>query len=240
MTTFYRSGYLRTSKYGVVHWVDGHHVSRDDWERSGYGLGLVGFRQHLADVRAGASVASTYIIPNANCPVCDSAVFVYQNQHGSRVYFDDLGPPWPKHPCTDSAEYCSNASSELAVITPSVRSSQEISIIRQCMQFSGVDPEAAFVTAYALSPWTPFSIVWRYSHGRESILILSRLNEGKSLRLFVWVEGLPRYVTVGSVVHYYRHWISFFDPHRSEVTELEVSLLRMSAFVDALINVRSR
>jgi hypothetical protein len=23
------------------------------------------------------------------------------NRFGSRVYFDDLGPPWPKHPCTD-------------------------------------------------------------------------------------------------------------------------------------------
>ena len=30
------------------------------------------------------------------------AVFFYSSQFGSKVYFDDLGPPWPKHPCTDN------------------------------------------------------------------------------------------------------------------------------------------
>ena len=30
-------------------------------------------------------------------------MFYYENKHGSRVFFDDLGPPWPKHPCTDNS-----------------------------------------------------------------------------------------------------------------------------------------
>lgn len=42
-----------------------------------------------------------YVNPNARCPICDEPVFFYANAAGSRVYFDDLGPPWPKHPCTD-------------------------------------------------------------------------------------------------------------------------------------------
>jgi hypothetical protein len=28
-------------------------------------------------------------------------VFFYQSPYGGRVFFDSLGPPWPKHPCTD-------------------------------------------------------------------------------------------------------------------------------------------
>ena len=48
------------------------------------------------------SVAGCYINPNARCTVCGAAVFFYANAAGSRVYFDDLGPPWPKHPCTDN------------------------------------------------------------------------------------------------------------------------------------------
>jgi hypothetical protein len=48
------------------------------------------------------SIAGCYINPNARCPVCGTAVFFYANQLGSKVYFDDLGPPWPKHPCTDN------------------------------------------------------------------------------------------------------------------------------------------
>lgn len=43
--------------------------------------------------------------PNANCPECNDPVFFYQNERGSRVFFDELGPPWPKHPCTDSGQF---------------------------------------------------------------------------------------------------------------------------------------
>jgi hypothetical protein len=39
---------------------------------------------------------------NAMCPVCGSKVFFYQSSNGGRVFFDELGPPWPKHPCTDN------------------------------------------------------------------------------------------------------------------------------------------
>lgn len=41
--------------------------------------------------------------PNAKCPVCGAAVFFYASPSGGRVFFDDLGPPWPKHPCTDKS-----------------------------------------------------------------------------------------------------------------------------------------
>lgn len=44
----------------------------------------------------------SYLNPNATCPVCGAAVFFYQSPYGGRVFFDELGPPWPKHPCTDS------------------------------------------------------------------------------------------------------------------------------------------
>lgn len=44
----------------------------------------------------------SYTIPNARCPVCSKLVFYYQSPYGGRVFFDEPGPPWPKHPCTDS------------------------------------------------------------------------------------------------------------------------------------------
>lgn len=45
----------------------------------------------------------SYTIPNASCPVCGASVFFYQSPTGGRVFFDELGPPWPKHPCTDNS-----------------------------------------------------------------------------------------------------------------------------------------
>ena len=44
----------------------------------------------------------SFTIPNAACPVCGASVFFYQSPSGGRVFFDELGPPWPKHPCTDN------------------------------------------------------------------------------------------------------------------------------------------
>ena len=43
----------------------------------------------------------SYTIPNAICPICRKLVFYYRSPSGGSVYFDDLGWPWPKHPCTD-------------------------------------------------------------------------------------------------------------------------------------------
>ncbi|HFL2185338.1 hypothetical protein [Pseudomonas sp. NMI4491_12] len=45
---------------------------------------------------------ASYVNPNASCPVCGAAVFFYQSDRGGRVFFDELGPPWPKHPCTNN------------------------------------------------------------------------------------------------------------------------------------------
>jgi len=44
-----------------------------------------------------------FINPNARCPKCGAPCFFYRSPDNGRVYFDELGPPWPKHPCTDSA-----------------------------------------------------------------------------------------------------------------------------------------
>ena len=48
------------------------------------------------------SYSRCYVNPNASCPVCGQSVYFYANGFGSRVYFDELGPPWAKHPCTDN------------------------------------------------------------------------------------------------------------------------------------------
>jgi len=51
--------------------------------------------------QSGLTSYESYVNPFAKCPVCGVAVFFFQATNGGRVFFDDLGPPWPKHPCTD-------------------------------------------------------------------------------------------------------------------------------------------
>lgn len=55
----------------------------------------------LLKQRAANSISSCFLNPNARCPECGDPVFFYANAAGSRVFFDQLGPPWPKHWCTD-------------------------------------------------------------------------------------------------------------------------------------------
>lgn len=48
------------------------------------------------------ALSGGYVNPNSKCPVCGAAVFYYESPYGGRVFFDSLGPPWPKHPCTSA------------------------------------------------------------------------------------------------------------------------------------------
>lgn len=65
----------------------------------------------------------SFVNPNAACPVCNERVFFYQAPDGGKVFFDSLGPPWPKHPCTDNSSTPKKISPPL---TPSHSSSSKI------------------------------------------------------------------------------------------------------------------
>ncbi|CUH48215.1 hypothetical protein RUA4292_02393 [Ruegeria atlantica] len=55
------------------------------------------------------SYSRCFVNPNASCPVCGQPVYFYANEHGSRVFFDELGKPWTKHPCTDNGRTASGS-----------------------------------------------------------------------------------------------------------------------------------
>ena len=45
----------------------------------------------------------SFVNPRSKCPVCREPVFFYRSPNGGGVYFDALGHPWPKQPCTESS-----------------------------------------------------------------------------------------------------------------------------------------
>ncbi|MFD1211494.1 SRPBCC domain-containing protein [Arthrobacter sp. GCM10027362] len=120
MSEFRRRGHWRRGRDGKQHWVSEHTVNRTSssprWSapapqarpsfrvtdtRPTYNppLSIFDFTRPSPDRPADWAKLSR--IRNARCPVCGQAVYFYANELGSKVYFDDLGPPWPKHPCTD-------------------------------------------------------------------------------------------------------------------------------------------
>ena len=112
MATHRRRGHWRRGRGGQRHWVSEHTVQRGSPHRQAT---WSSFRQPTVENLPNSGVtrlnvaepvtaivhSARFVRPNARCPVCGQQVFFYSNQHGSRVFFDELGPPWPKHPCTD-------------------------------------------------------------------------------------------------------------------------------------------
>ena len=106
MSTFSRRGHYRQGPNGQPVWVQPHEVTRSEGSANSY------TPSPQATIRisnaAGPSVpkisrpkSTRWAEPNARCPVCGAAVYFYKNEAGSRVYFDEIGAPWSKHPCTD-------------------------------------------------------------------------------------------------------------------------------------------
>lgn len=105
MSTFQRRGHWRTGKNGTRHWVSGHSVAREStgapWTATSSRAGTRStWPPRTIPTSGRRHYVETFAKPNARCPVCGASVYFYSNEHGSRVFFDELGPPWPKHPCT--------------------------------------------------------------------------------------------------------------------------------------------
>jgi hypothetical protein len=102
----------------------------------------------------------SYINPNAHCPVCGASVYFYQSPYGGRVFFDELGPPWPKHPCTDNPvvrQHLSSAAGRARILATPAQSEtaplEPTATEARCTD-SSQDP----VPAWAKAGWMPFVV----------------------------------------------------------------------------------
>lgn len=133
MTTYNRRGHYRRGPNGQRVWVSSHTVSRSSG--SSYIQPSQGstpfsisrdtrpaFRELPSSRPQRLPRSIGWAKPNAVCPVCGAFVYFYANEHGSRVYFDEIGPPWPKHPCTDNSEQSSWTSQKTSRISPALYS----------------------------------------------------------------------------------------------------------------------
>lgn len=233
MTTFWRNGFWRTSVNGYLHWVEGHNVDRDAWDRNG--AGSTYFSNLLNSARAGQSATATFVNPNAECPVCGAHVFFYQNAVGSRVFFDELGPPWPKHPCTDNSAYREQRSPKQAeLLAPHLRNTEEADSIERWLGYAGLNPLEAFHSRYGLSPWVSYLLEGTLKQDRRKVLVLRDLkgSHAEAKRLYVQVKHRLNGVSKGDLIFYYKGWLSYFDADRLQSEEIEG--VRLAGATDAI------
>jgi hypothetical protein len=240
MTRFVRRGHLRTSSLGTPYWVGEHDVSRNDWSRS-FGEADPAsddFAEKLRMACANRGATSAFVYPNANCPVCGDPVFFYQNQFGSKVYFDELGKPWPKHPCTDNSTALDGlrARGDIHPEAPAVRGKRELAEIEDWLDKCAQSPQWTFWESYGQSQWSAFCVAKRINVKNRALLVLDSLNAPADRRLFLSGAKVPKAVKHGQLVFYYRNWLNYFDLDAMGSVELEVRRIpSASAFVDVLV-----
>lgn len=110
----------------------------------------------------------SYVNPNARCPECHASVFFYQSPEGGRVFFDELGPPWPKHPCTDNSSIPKNIRN---ITTPN---KQGDSARTYAWQVDGWDPYFIFLTERV--DRSVLKIKGRFKEREVTLYILKRIN----------------------------------------------------------------
>lgn len=218
MTRFRRSGHYRTSKYGVVHRVSGSSVERDEWDRGASQLSQARTDARLGELRARTGT-SAFVSPNARCPVCGEPVFYYQNEFGSRVFFDELGPPWPKHPCTDNTQLRGKSRLAHPVVRPiSVRTE-----IRKLRDRYYLDSHAEFRGKYKKLPPGLFVVAKRIRVKGGLLLVLERLGNEDGQLKFCAIERRLEYLTEGSVVSRKGVELSFFDVGRMKPRNVDMT-----------------
>jgi hypothetical protein len=243
MTKFWRERFMRTSVYGNTHWVEGHWVERDDWDRDSSSGNLSSYYlDRLADIRADRSATACFVNPNADCPVCGQPVFFYQNHSGSRVYFDELGPPWPKHPCTDQDTYTRSPESFAnTIVQPSVREASQVPLIDSWQSLAGIDTPYSFWEKYGTSQWGAWRVAGRFRGSNGALLVLNSVDTTEPRRQYFSARHLPKSFAIQALVFVYRGWLTYFDYVTMEPVAVEVQRIAgASGFVEELVKKRAR
>lgn len=213
MTTFWRDGFWRTSVNGNVHWVDAHKVDRDEWSR---GESQQTNHSLLQNARAHVGTTSRLVVPNAECPICGAPVFFYQNGHGSRVFFDELGPPWPKHPCTITQGLEVNAEQLIGPNQDSLRSQDEYEFIQR---WAGQNAGDAFERSYGTLRWDIAVFETCVQMANATIFVI---NTEKGRRYFILEDAQAVKLVPGQLVTYFGNWISYISPDDLSVVDLKL------------------
>jgi hypothetical protein len=187
-----------------------------------------------------------WVRPNARCPVCGAPVYFYANEHGSRVYFDELGPPWPKHPCTAGTPGPVTASSapsrpirspnhfvrtDLAPLLWSPEAGPVPSAPGGEPTTFGPMPVGATTGAMAGRAFllrlrsAPLVVVGRWIQDTGTIIHLHPA--GQPGNISAWRSPYHLIVAPGDCAFFNEGWISYFDRHLFEPRATPVIFLGM-------------
>jgi hypothetical protein len=233
LTYFNRNGFYRYSKLGKCHYVNGHPVSRSS--RSPTPITPDPVLVRFPEIRSGECSTACYVNPNARCPSCGAPVFYYQNESGSRVFFDELGPPWLKHPCMDKVASAWSTVEQVRFSAPQARSTNDISLIADWQATHNVDPISIFRSRFGRNPWKLATILKRIKSGASIYLVMKGVDASQQKKVYASCDALPRCCHEGFCVALGRRKLSFFNTSTMMTKKVGIKRFRNAAtFIDAM------
>lgn len=165
----------------------------------------------LQNCGASRSWSACFVAPNASCPVCSAKVYYYQNEYGSRVFFDELGWPWPKHPCTDNTIQTKHFQPKSQQIVVRARgATTEILEAAKTCQF---DPNGEFRSKFGNSPWDLLIVVRLIKVGFENRIEARSISPLLDDPLYIAFTSSKEAPVVGNFFGFDGQEVSILDPN---------------------------
>jgi hypothetical protein len=185
--------------------------------------------RRLKETGAIRSWTACFVNPNAWCPECGAKVFFYQNQYGSRVYFDELGWPWPRHPCTDSSTR-TNSTRENAPQPISQRARGAIIEILEAASVTGFDPNAEFRSKFGRPPWDLMIVDKVVRLGFENVMRVKSLSPSVDKPLFVSFTSAKTIPCAGDYISLDDDTIAILDKDSFELKKYQARTVSKAEF----------
>jgi hypothetical protein len=151
--------------------------------------------------------------------VCRQQVYYYANANGSRVYFDQLGHPWPKHPCTDNGREPS-----VPNIQPKMFDADKRRKLILAAQISGLIKTSLVVTTrQKQAEWNPVAAT-AVTKGEFFTKVTAEflLTTQALQQITFWVSAREASLSVGDLFSLRGSEISFFDKSTHQVRRVSV------------------
>lgn len=227
MASYRRKGHWRRGRDGRMHWVSEHSVTKGSSQKrrsstswSSYSATWISqsrspvHSQPVPTRYPALPYSARWLKPNAHCPVCGAAVYFWSNAEGSRVYFDEMGPPWPKHPCTDPRPAASTCGLSLSLYKTKA-TPETVAHAGDFRQRFAVPP----ARAYELE-----KVVW---NGHASWLHVRRIGWLRWRTVLLVPYPFPR-VAPGHLIFVSQGRISLLDPATLQILEFPAATARQA------------
>ncbi|MBB4956580.1 hypothetical protein FHR38_000313 [Micromonospora polyrhachis] len=242
MARYRRRGHWRRGRDGRRHWVSTHYVNRSVGYSAGKRTSWISAsprQSRLSPQVNPPRYSQGRVIPNARCPICGAATYFYANERGSKVYFDELGPPWPKHPCITTSGVVPSRPPHPAAVSssPPSRAASAPNATGYPASRRWMSPAQATSLSDSISnpplldgPWT---IVSRLVLDGRILIHMHPLHRRDLMS--AWQTPYAVMLNPGDLVFLTGGWISWFDLARFEVVTSPVAFIAMLSRPDSLL-----